>query len=579
MTLSLRSRILMTLLPLLALLALLGGAGIVLLYKLGGRIDLILRENYESVIYMVRLKEAAQKIDASFGLALNGKVKSAHDLFEANWKPYDENLRNEKANITILPGEQELFDELTVLTGRYRAQGTAFYAHSNDTERKKAYEEKGGLKDTFGFAIGLALTALFGILLAWRTITSFLQPIRAMIHSARGIRAGNLDQVVPVVSQDELGQLAGEFNAMARQLRQYRQTGYARLLSAQRTSQATIDSFPDPVLVVDPEGLVEMANPAAQRMLGVSGKQPDQAAGPVWIPPEAMREPLQEALRQQKPYLPEAFDHAVLLRRDGQEHSFLPHIMPISDPFGFTLGAAVLLHDVTRFRLLDQIKSDLVATASHELKTPLTSIRLANHILLEETIGPLTAKQTELLLDARENTERLLAVVNNLLDLARLEQGREYLDLHPVKPAVLLQSAAEAIRPRADDKGLTVAVDAAGDLPLVVADTERFGHALLNLLDNAIVYTDRGGNITLSAQRERDRVILAITDTGIGIPAEYLPHLFDRFFRIPGQTRGAGTGLGLAIVREIVASHGGIVTCTSKPGSGTTFRISLPVAG
>jgi PAS domain S-box-containing protein len=363
---------------------------------------------------------------------------------------------------------------------------------------------------------------------------------------------------------------------MARQLRHYRQTDYSRLLRAQRTSQATIDSFPDPVLVVDGEGLVEMANPAAQRLLGVAGKKPEQSAPAVWQPPEPLREPLREAVQNQRPYLPEEFDRAVTLRLDGQDRSLLPRILPIRDPYGFTLGAAVLLEDVTRFRLLDQVKSDLVATASHELKTPLTSVRLALHLLLEEAVGPLTPKQTELLLDARDNAERLLAMVNNLLDLARLEQGREHLQLRPEPPRAVLQAAAEAVRPRAEDKGISVTVEAPDDLPLVAVDDQRLGHALGNLLDNAVAYTERGGRITLSAAAEGDGVTLAVADTGLGIPPEHLPHVFERFFRIPGRGPGGGTGLGLAIVREIVTAHGGTIACASQPGQGTVFRITLP---
>src|SRR5207302_4694731 len=164
------------------------------------------------------------------------------------------------------------------------------------------------------------------------------------------------------------------------------------------------------------------------------------------------------------------------IRLPGQETSFLPQILPIRDPYGNTLGAAVLLQDVTRFRLLDKVKSDLVATVSHELKTPLTSIRLAHHLLLEETIGPLTPKQTELLLDARDNAERLLDRINRLLDLARLEQKREPLDLRPEAPAALLEGAAEAIRPRAQDKGVEVVVEVPAELPLVSVDAQRLGH-------------------------------------------------------------------------------------------------------
>jgi signal transduction histidine kinase len=237
-----------------------------------------------------------------------------------------------------------------------------------------------------------------------------------------------------------------------------------------------------------------------------------------------------------------------------------------------------VLQDVTRLRLLDEVKSNLVATASHELKTPLTGIRLAVHLLLEETVGPLTPKQTELLLDARDNSERLLAVVNNLLDLARLEQGSRQLDVRPESPRTLLRHAADAVRARAQDKSIELAVEAPDDLPNVDVDVDRIGHALGNLLDNALEYTDRGGRVTLSAARDDDGVVLAVTDTGIGIPSDQLPHVFEKFFRVPGQSRGTGTGLGLAIVREIAVAHGGTITCESRVGEGTTFRLRLPTA-
>jgi signal transduction histidine kinase len=621
MTLSLRHRILLTLLPLLALLVGLGGASMVLLRHLGGRVALILHENYDSVVAMERLKEALERIDSSFQFALAGREQVARAQFEKSWQAYEDAQRREEANVTIHPTEDQLVERLTALTAQYRRQGKAFYGRDAHAPQRDAdYFGPGGLLSTFqeikdtaddilllnqdnmvkagrqaedtartslvGFGGGLAVAALLAAVLSWWTSRSILRPIRAVTDSVRAIGAGNLDQVVPVLSGDELGQLAEAFNVMARQLRHYRQTDYSRLLRAQRTSQATVDSFPDPVLVVDPEGHVELANPVAQRLLGVVASSPSapttgkiaggEGVSVPWQPPEPLREPLRDAIVHQRAYQPEEFDRAVSLRVDGQERSFLPRLLPIRDPYGQTLGAAVLLLDVTRFRLLDQVKSDLVATASHELKTPLTSIRLAVHLLLEEAVGPLTSKQTELLLDARDNAERLLAMVNNLLDLARLEQGRQHLDLQPQAPGQVLQAAAEEVRPRAEDKGVVLKVEIAEDLPEVAVDRERFGHALSNLLDNALTYTERGGRITLTASAIDGQVTLTVADTGQGIPPEHLPHVFERFFRIPGQSQGAGTGLGLAIVREIVTAHGGTITCESSPGTGTVFRLRLP---
>jgi signal transduction histidine kinase len=214
---------------------------------------------------------------------------------------------------------------------------------------------------------------------------------------------------------------------------------------------------------------------------------------------------------------------------------------------------------------------------SHELKTPLASISLAIHLLLEEVIGPLTPKQTELLLEARTGSERLLAMINNLLDLARLEKGAGHLEVKPEQPRTLLQAAADLVRQRAADQGVEILVRAAADLPAVAVDSRVLNHALRNLLENALTYCDTQGRIKLEARKSADAVEITVADTGIGIPSEYAAHIFERFFRVPGQSRGAGTGLGLAIVREIVVAHGGHIECTSTPGQGTTFRLTLPV--
>ena len=612
MTLTLRRRIFLTLIPLLLLLAGIGSAGIVLLLRLGNSVDAILRENYVSVIAMERLNKALERIDSSYQFALSGRLDQARQQYQDNWGPYLDNLKVEQNNIT-LPGELDLYNELARLTATYRKQGDAFYAiPPGDPRALQAYYGHSALLDLFkqiksvsgailhlnqenmeharddarrlakissiGFAVALAGAFVLAGFAAWQTVRTILRPIQAMTHAALGISAGNLNQIVPYHSRDELGQLAEAFNTMTRHLRDVRQSQSARLLRAQQTTQATVDSFPDPVIVIDSEGYVETANPAARRLLGVLPKQHGHPTSGTWQPPEPLRQPLADALQAQRDYSPDSFDRVILLGSNGRERAVLPRILSIRDPYGNTLGAAVVLQDVTRLRLLDQVKSNLVATASHELKTPLTSIRLAVHLLLEESVGPLTAKQTELLLDARENSERLLAMINNLLDLARLEQGSRQLNLEPEQPESLLRIAADAVRPRADDQAIEVVLDMPQGLPKVAVDASRLGSALGNLLDNALTYTDRGGKITLGARAEGDTVTLSVADTGVGIPPESLPHVFEKFFRVPSQSKGVGTGLGLAIVQEIVAAHGGTITCESTPGKGTTFRMTLPVA-
>ncbi|HTU91103.1 MAG TPA: ATP-binding protein [Gemmataceae bacterium] len=611
---TLRQRIVLALAPLVLLLAVIGATGIFLLRHVGDRIEEILRENYVSIKAMIDLNDALERIDSSFQFALQGK-EDAQQEYDANWSVYEEQLRLEENNITE-EGEMELVERLRMLTAEYRKEGDRFFVrgversvraemyfggmnrpgllplfrdikkaaseirklNQKSMERASAKAKQAATISEIGLSIGLAVTAAVAALLMWGTTRSILRPIQAVTQSAIAIGAGNFNQAVPVISHDEIGHLAESFNVMARQLRSYRESHSARLLRVQRTSQATIDSFPDPVLVVDPSGRVEMSNPAANRLLGVAPPAPDQTPNFTWIPPSALRQPLQDALQKNRPFLTQAFDQTIAFRYNGEDRAYLPQILPIKDPFGTNLGAAVVLSDVTRFRLLDQIKSNLVATVSHELKTPLTSIRLVLHLLLEETIGPLTPKQTELLVDARDNAERLLNTIEHLLALARLEEGRESLQLQAEPPQALLQAAADAARPLAEAKHVGLIVEDASTLPPIAADPVRLGHALNNLLDNALTYTDEGGSIALSACALDERSVrLSVADTGVGIPAKCLPQVFDKFFRVPDQSRGHGTGLGLAIVREIVLAHGGQVACESEAGRGTTFHLTLPI--
>ena len=606
-----RRRIIVALIPLLILLAVIGGTATVLIYRLGTGIDQILRENYDSVIFMRNLNEALERIDSSFQFALAGRETDAYQQFEANWKLFDDNLKREQGNIT-LPGESELVDSLTTASKRYRDQGNAFYKEPFEQRTSLYFTPAGqpGLYNSFRqikelsgnilamneknmhdadrearnlahlslwwYGAGLFIGIAFAGFLLFTTVRTILYPIRALTDSATAIGQGNLDQLVSVSSQDEIGKLADAFNLMARQLRELLQSQRGQIALAQQTGQATINSFPDPVFVVNDQHEVEMANAVARCLLGVVPKIEAGNSSTNWVPPSELQKPLRESFLEGQEYLPQEFDRAISLRMGDENRSFLPRIAPIRDVQGVVRGATVLLQDVTRFRLLDEVKSNLVATVSHELKTPLTSIRLALHLLLEEATGPLLPKQLELLVDARDNAERILVMINNLLDLTRLEQAPGQLHFQPARPAALIRTMAESFRPRTAEQGIEFSIDAPLDLPQVAVDVDQLEHALQNLLENALAYTPQGGRITLAAQKARDKVTFSVTDTGKGIPPQFVQSVFDKYFRIPGSSAPGGSGLGLAIVREIVAAHGGSVECESDPGKKTVFRINLP---
>lgn len=605
---TLRTKLLVGLTPLLVIMVGLGSWAVATLDHLGGRIDVILRENYQSVLAAEGMKEALERMDSASQFAINGQDDRAIQQHRQNLPVFQKNLEKEQRNVTLVEqGEQILSDKLTETYSRYVKECEEFYKIpstpaglrndfyftrlypifldlKNDADRVLEINQANmisedrkarvyALRSRRIMVFALLGSALVATTLALMLSRSILEPIQAVTRAARAVAQGNLDQVVPATTRDEIGELAATFNTMARTIREYREAGTARLVRAQKTAQATIDSIPDPVVVVDPLGAIERANPAARRILGVV---PTGGAAVPWTPPVQIKEPLGEVLAGGADYLPTVLDKAVCFRDNGQERFFLPRVLSIRGDHDGTLGAAVVLSDVTKFRLVDQLKSDMVSTVSHELKTPMTGLQMVIHLLLEEVVGPLNSKQTELLLSARQDSDRLLTMVNDLLDLTRIEQGRVKLDLKAIAPADLVADAVRRFESKAEDAGIRLQGKVSFGLPPVMADSERLSHVFDNLIGNALIHTARGGEVILSADQVGKDVRFSFSDTGVGIPREHLTKVFDRFFRVPSSRFKTGAGLGLAIAKEIVVAHGGTIDVTSEMGVGTTFSFDLP---
>jgi signal transduction histidine kinase len=380
---------------------------------------------------------------------------------------------------------------------------------------------------------------------------------------------GKLDQVVPVASHDELGQLADAFNKMATKLRAYRQVTSDQILQARQMTEITFSAFPDAIIALAPDGRINFTNPAADRLFH---KLDLRSALPAVAQSEVER-----VLKGGEDYLPTSFEKAMCVRVDDQETFLLPRVIGMRDESGNLFGAAVILQDVTRFRLLDEVKTNLVSTVSHELKTPLTSVRMGLHLLLEERIGALNPKQIELLLAARDDSERLLRMINDMLDLAKLESGRSRLPRQPISPPELVESAARELRDFVEARGSKLATKVSYELPSVAVDAQQIAHVFSNFVSNAVKHTKAGGEVTLAARRHGRSVRFSVIDHGPGIPVSYQDQLFDRFFRVPGA-EVSGAGLGLAIAKEIVMAQGGTIGVHSEPGEGSEFYFDLPAA-
>jgi len=272
---------------------------------------------------------------------------------------------------------------------------------------------------------------------------------------------------------------------------------------------------------------------------------------------------------------PRGFEDALVVESSDGNRALLPRANPVSSDEGQLLGVTVLLQDITRLRRFDELKDDLVATVAHEFRTPLTSLRMAIHLLAEQTVGPLDEKQLDLVGAAREECDRLQGIVDDLLDLARIRSGR--LELHPreISTELMLEQARQATRDRAEQRHVPVDLEVDPGAEVVMADPDRIDLALSNLLANAIRHGPPGRPVRLRALRADGGVRIEVRDDGPGIAPEHQPRLFEKFYRVPGSAPG-GAGLGLSIVRDVVEAHGGRVGVESTPGAGAVFWIELP---
>lgn len=597
----LRARLFLNLIPFVLILLGVGGYAIVLISRLANSVDVTVMDNYRSAVAARRISGAVKDMELGVQLAMEEGGRNV------GLATFNENARVAETSLAVLATNRHLFETKAIerLQTNYHAFHAAGVSILGLTQRRVQEAILGTNASPRLLAINvlleeidranhknilattdniqeltrhitrlmiaaLAVAILIYAFASFQLSKSILRPIQLLTRATGEVGEGNLDQIVPVLSHDELGELAHAFNKMAAQLKVYRQSTSEKIMRLHRTMESALASFPDPIFILDREGRIELKNPAAQNLsvrLGLGDTLPDRLA-----------ETALEVLRTSKDSLPHSFKDVMSLRVDGAEQSFLPRILTMRGQENVPVGVAVVLNDVTRFRLLDDAKTNLVATVSHEIKTPLTSVRMVLHLLLEKTVGPVNAEQESLLQMARKEAERLLRILNDLLDLTRLEAGQSALNKERVAPGELVQTVLDEARRRVMEQGLTLSSSVQPGLPAVQVDRLRIGHVFHNLITNAVSHSPPASEIQVRATRLNDDGIqFSVTDRGPGVPEEYQARIFERFFRVPGQTR-VGAGLGLSIAREIVVAHGGRIGVRSRPGQGSEFYFVLASA-
>ncbi len=400
------------------------------------------------------------------------------------------------------------------------------------------------------------LVALLGVLaLTWLFARSITQPVVELRDVARAIAAGDLHRRPALSAPGEVGDLATALHRMAEQLR----ARLDALVADDLLMVAVLESLEEGVLALDERGTVVRINERARQLLNVQA--------PVPFRPE---------LLPRDPLLRRAMDESLAGASTAPaEASLFDRTLAIAARPLSTAGAVVTVLDLTMLRRLETIRRDFVANVSHELKTPLTVVSGYAETLLDEGIP--AEHRRQFIATIRDNAQRMQRIVDDLLDLSRIESGVWRPNYVTVSIPSVVAEVMAALRQEAEAKGLTLGVEIPGDAANVQADPTAFRQIVANLVENAVRYT-REGSVSLRTYRDGEGTRLEVHDTGVGIAAEHLPRIFERFYRADaGRSRGqGGTGLGLAIVRHLVDAHGGRVEASSTVGRGTTISVLFP---
>ncbi|AWM33650.1 HAMP domain-containing sensor histidine kinase [Hymenobacter nivis] len=580
---NLKTKITLGFLALLVLLGSIGGYAYYTVRGLSADSGQILTANFYSVELGQQMLQALDRMETAPG------APAAAPKFQ-------QALTREAGNITE-PGERALVDSLTQGFDAFQRQPSVpvleqLRAHTHRMIRLNtlALRRKNGqlAQQATGAGRNLLLVATLAVLLALLLVGSVPEaavlPLRKLTNALEHAVGSNFEASIPVESQDEFGRVARAFNRMLVQLQEYRTSTLAELVTERNRARSVVNGLDEGLLLLDENGRILLANPVLGELLGLPVAQlVDQLAAAV-----AQRNDLLAAMLRPlgAPRRATAVAETPLLTvaRNGEEVYYrlavqdLVNFNEASDKMEF-VGHVLTLRNVSDFKKLDQVKSNFLATVSHELKTPLSSINMSLKLLQTDKID--AAERTRVTDGIRRETQRLLRLVGELLDVSRLDPGAGIeLNFGATALPDVVAFATATVQAQLDNKQLRLATELPADLPAVRADVEKTTWVLINLLANAIRYSPAGETLTVRAAAAGKFVQVTVQDRGPGIAAEYHDKIFQRFTQIPDKTGyQGGSGLGLSIAREFITAQGGRLWVESELGSGSAFHFTLPVAG
>lgn len=562
MSLSVSKKIRLGTLFLFSLLILTGGAGIFYTSTLKDEAKAVLKDNYESLAFCQIMQQQLDSLEfhpaqsvTQFETALEAQEKN---ITEPGEKVATENLRSlfdqlktnsiSLANSRLLETELQKILHLNMLA-----------IHNKNEKAQKTAE------DALTFIVSIvAVVFIIAFTFSMNFPAIVTDPIKHLSEAIKAISNKNYKYRVRIENKDEFGNLADAFNSMAERLEYFESSNLNKLMFEKSRAEAVINSLKDASIGIDKNNIVLFANHQALQLLGLStseivGKE---------VAEVAKSNDLFNFLISSESSAP--FKIVV----ENRENYFIKEFIDVAQGEGNS--KVVVLRNITSFKELDVAKTNFIATISHELKTPLAASDFSLKLLEDQRIGSLSEEQKELIQNLKQDNQRILKIISELLNMSQVETGKIELDVQFVNPYLIIDHAIETVATSAREKKIEIGKSAEENLQLVRADAEKSTWVLNNFLTNAIKYSAEGSTIVISVKTVNGGVQFSVSDTGPGIAKEYQSRLFERYFQVPGS-KAKGTGLGLGISKEFILAQNGKIWVDSEIGKGSIFSFTLPV--
>lgn len=562
MAVSIKNKIRVGTLFLFLLVVLSGGLSIYYLLRLKADSDNIIKDNYESLDYCHNMQRQMDSLDFKSG---NATAK------------FDVYLRKQENNITE-PGEKESTGQLramfnTLVNGDTTKAKGAEIRHQIQSilslnmqaiELKNNRAQKGAESALTILILIAALTFIIGITFIYNFPSVVVTPIHKLIEAVKEISAKNYRHRIRMDNKDEFGQLADAFNDMSARLEEFESSNLNKLIFEKSRAEAVINSLKDASIGIDKNDFVLFANQQALQLLGLKSSE---------IIAKSVKEVV--ARNDLFKFLLSADSNPFKIVVEDKENYYIKEVLEVNQ--GEMNNKVIILKNITSYKELDVAKTNFIATVSHELKTPLASSDFSLKLLEDIRIGDLSDEQKELVLQLKNDNQRMLRILSELLNMSQAEAGKIQLNIQGVSPYSIIQTSLNAIAGTAREKQIQINSQIPEGLPDIKADPDKISWVLNNFLSNAIRYSPEQTVVTIEVKRNQDEILFSVADKGPGIDQQYLKRIFERYFQIPGRIDKTGSGIGLAICKEFIEAMNGKIWVNSEIGTGSTFGFSIGI--